>query len=264
MPLNPVERPVAIVTGAFRGIGRACALGLAGAGFNLLLNDLDSAENALAEEPLQAELATTGAESHLVMGDVGSLEFHANIVDAAVARWGRIDCLVNNAGVPAQSTGDILDVQSDSFDECIRVNTRAVFFLSQAVARYMVAGGRQTSAHRCIINITSSNAKAASFDRSEYCVSKSATSMTTKLFALRLASSGIGVYEIRPGLIETGMTRPRKAHYDKLISEHLVPAERWGQPADVASTVVCMAEGRLAYTVGQAVAVDGGMVMPRY
>lgn len=264
MSLRQCDRPVAIVTGAFRGIGYACALGLAKAGFNLLLNDRDGDENRELVPRITSQLADLGADSLPIFADVAKLEIHAAMLDAAIARWGRVDCLVNNAGVPAHRRGDLLEVEPESFDECISVNTRAVFFLSQAVARHMLAQSGQAGTHRSIINITSSNVKAASITRSEYCVSKAASSMTTKLFALRLASAGIGVYEVRPGIIDTDLTRPAKAIYDKMISDHRVPAERWGYPLDVASTVVCMAEGRLVYTVGQAIAVDGGLVMPRF
>jgi len=264
MSRNLSDRPVAIVTGSFRGIGRACALGLGKAGFNLLLNDRDREENRQLASQLITELASNGAECLPIYGDVAELEFHQTMVAAAIDRWGRIDCLVNNAGVPAHHRGDILEVTPESFDECIAVNARAVFFLSQAVARHMLAQESGNGAHRSIINITSSNAKAVSISRSEYCVSKAASSMTTKLFALRLAAAGVGVYEVRPGIIETDLTRPAKAIYDKMIGDHSVPAERWGQPSDVASTVVCLAEGRLAYTVGQAIAVDGGLVMPKF
>ena len=264
MSLQPCARPVAMVTGSLRGIGRACALGLANAGFNLLLNDRDGDENHELARRMANELENVGADCLQVLGDVANLELHQAMVDAAMARWGRIDCLVNNAGVPAHRRGDLLDVTPESFDACVRVNTRAVFFLSQAVARQMLLQGSGNGTHRSIINITSSNAKAVSITRSEYCVSKAASSMTTKLFAVRLASAGIGVYEIRPGIIETDMTRLFKAHYDRVISEHLVPAERWGYPTDVASAVVCMAEGRLPYTVGQSITVDGGFIMPRF
>jgi NAD(P)-dependent dehydrogenase (short-subunit alcohol dehydrogenase family) len=257
-------RPVALVTGSYRGIGRACALGLAKAGFNLLVNDLDREQNREAGPGLAAELADLGADSLPVLGDIGNLELHAGLLAAAMDRWGRLDCLVNNAGVPARSRGDLLDVQPDSFDECIRVNTRAVFFLCQAVARLMLKQEAPQGTHRSIINITSSNARSVAITRGEYCVSKAASSMTTKLFALRLAPAGIGVYEVLPGIIETEMTRPVKAQYDQQIANHLIPMERWGYPSDVASTVVCMAEGRLVYTVGQAIAVDGGLIMPHY
>jgi NAD(P)-dependent dehydrogenase (short-subunit alcohol dehydrogenase family) len=239
-------------------------LGLAKAGFNLLLNDLDSGKNRELTPGITKELADLGADSLPILGDVAELALHAGMLDAAIERWGRVDCLVNNAGVPPRQRGDLLDVQPESFDNCVRVNTRAVFFLSQAVARHMLAQGDWKGGHRSIVNITSSNAKAVSISRGEYCISKAASSMTTKLFAVRLAAAGIGVYEVRPGIIATDMTQPAKAHYDKIIGEHAVPADRWGYPADVASTVVCMAEGRLAYTVGQCVTVDGGFIMPRF
>jgi NAD(P)-dependent dehydrogenase (short-subunit alcohol dehydrogenase family) len=264
MSLNLSGRPVAIVTGAPRRIGHACAIGLAKAGFNLLLNDRDGDESQQLASRITTELAALGADSLPIFADVAALEAHSAMLDAAISRWGRIDCLVNNAGVPAHQRGDLLDVKPESFDECISVSTRAVFFLSQAVARHMLAQSGQAGTHRSIINITSSNVKAVSITRSEYCVSKAASSMTTKLFALRLASAGIGVYEVRPGIIETDLTRPAKAIYDKMIDDHRIPADRWGYPADVASTVVCMAEERLVYTVGQSIAVDGGLVMPRY
>jgi NAD(P)-dependent dehydrogenase (short-subunit alcohol dehydrogenase family) len=253
-----------MVTGSLRGIGRACAFALAKAGFNLLLNDRDGDVDHELALRMTRELADKGADCLQVLGDVAQLELHQAMVDAAMARWGRIDCLVNNAGIPAQQRGDLLDVTPESFDACVRVNTRAVFFLSQAVARQMLLQGSGNGTHRSIINVTSSNAKAVSITRGEYCVSKAASTMTTRLFAVRLASAGIGVYEVRPGIIETDMTRPAKAHYDKVIGEHLVPAERWGYPADVASAVVCMAEGRLPYTVGQSITVDGGFMMPRF
>jgi NAD(P)-dependent dehydrogenase (short-subunit alcohol dehydrogenase family) len=258
------ERPVALVTGALRGIGRACACGLARAGFNLVLNDLESEENARSATECTEEIGRLGAECVLALGDVADLGNHAMLLGAALRKWGRLDCLVNNAGISARVRGDLLDATPDSFDKCMAVNTRAVFFLSQIAARHMIAVAQPGAMHRSIINITSSNAKAVSITRGEYCVSKAASSMTTKLFALRLAQYGIGVYEVRPGIIDTEMTRPAKAHYDALIRDHGVPAERWGQPDDVASTVVCMAEGRLRYTVGQAVTVDGGFIMPRF
>lgn len=247
-------KPVAIVTGAARGIGRSCAAALADAGFELVLNDLafDSGMPEAAE---------------CLAADVADLSTHERLVDAAMRRWGRVDCLVNNAGVSVMNRGDLLDVTPESFDRCVAVNTRAVFFLSQTVARRMLAHGAASGGHRSIINVTSSNAIAASVNRGEYCVSKTASSMTTKLFGLRLAEAGIGVYEIRPGLIETEMTRPSKAMYDARIAsaEHpLVPAKRWGQPEDVASVVRLLAEGRMPYAVGQAIAVDGGMTVLHY
>ncbi len=258
------RKPVALVTGAMRGIGRACAIALARSGFDLALNDLDNEETSRLAGELAVETAAADAESIFVPGDVSKLENHTAMVRRVLERWGRLDCLVNNAGIPAQKRGDLLDVTAESFDRCIEVNTRAVFFLCQAVARYMVSVQASSAVHRSIINITSSNARAVSIARGEYCVSKAASSMTTRLFAVRLAAHGIGVYEVRPGIIATGMTKPAKSQYDAMIGAHLVPAERWGYPEDVASTVVCIAQGRLRYTVGQAVTVDGGLTMPRF
>jgi 3-oxoacyl-[acyl-carrier protein] reductase len=263
MPATTSTRPVAIVTGALRGIGRSCAVALSESGFNVLLNDRTLGDDRELWQQLSDEIGKSGTDSIPFGADVADLAQHKNMIEAAVARWGRLDCLVNNAGVGVSQRGDLLDVTSESFDRCINVNTKAVFFLSQAVARHMVAQGEIGGQHRSIINITSSNAVAASISRGEYCVSKCATSMTTKLFGVRLAAEGVGVYEVRPGIIDTDMTRPIKEHYDALIREG-VPARRWGFPGDVAATVRCMAEGRLTYTVGQAITVDGGLTVPRF
>lgn len=258
------KKPVALVTGSLRGIGRACALALVRAGFRVALNDRDLAENEGPAASLTAEIAALGGESVTALGDIGDLAEHERLVADALTLGGRIDCLVNNAGVAPKRRGDLLDVQPDSFDESFQINTRGLFFLTQRVARHMLEQADPVAAHRSIINITSSNAVALSILRGEYCASKAAASMITRLFGVRLADTGIGVYEVRPGIIETDMTRPAKAKYDALIKEHLVPAERWGQPDDVASTVVCLAEGRLRYTVGQAISVDGGLILPRF
>jgi 3-oxoacyl-[acyl-carrier protein] reductase len=260
---SAANRPTAIVTGALRGIGRECALALAKSGFNILLNDLPAPDAALVSQKLVAEIETAGAKGAFFGSDVADLDQHTSLIDAASSRWGRIDCLVNNAGAGVAKRGDLLEVTSESFDHCIRVNTKAVFFLSQAVARHMLKQGEIAGQHRSIINITSSNAVAVSISRGEYCVSKCASSMTTRLFAVRLAAEGIGVYEVRPGIIDTDMTRPVKEKYDALIADTL-PAQRWGFPADVAATVCSVAKGRLTYTVGQAITVDGGLTIPRF
>jgi 3-oxoacyl-[acyl-carrier protein] reductase len=257
------SRPTALVTGALRGIGRECAIALSKSGFNVLLNDLPIADNALLSQRLVVEIGDSGAESMFFGCDVADLAQHTKLVETAAAAWGRIDCVVNNAGVGVAQRGDLLEVTSESFDRCIRVNTKAVFFLCQVVARHMLKQGEIGGQHRSIINVTSSNAVAVSISRGEYCVSKSASSMTTRLFGVRLAAEGIGVYEVRPGIIETDMTRPVKDKYDALIADS-VPAQRWGFPADVAATVRSMAEGHLTYTVGQAVTVDGGLTIPRF
>jgi NAD(P)-dependent dehydrogenase (short-subunit alcohol dehydrogenase family) len=167
-----------------------------------------------------------------------------------VEHFGRLDTLVNNAGVGVMQRGDLLEVTPESYDRCQAVNTRAVFFLCQVMARHLLQQGEQDGWHRSIINITSSNAVAVSIARGSTVSRRPARGMVTRLFALRLAEAGVGVYEVRPGVIETAMTRPAKEKYDRMIAEEgLVPVGRWGQPADVAATVVAMAEGRLPYTV---------------
>jgi NAD(P)-dependent dehydrogenase (short-subunit alcohol dehydrogenase family) len=257
-------RPVALVTGAARGIGRECAISLAKSGFHVLLNDRDEHESRELMNALVSEIQALGSDSTIVAADVSVFETHAAMIRKALEKWGRVDCLVNNAGVGVMRRGDLLEVTPESFDRCILVNTRSVFFLSQAVARHLAAQGEIGGQHRSIINVTSSNAVAVSVSRGEYCISKCASSMTTRLFAVRLAETGIGVYEVRPGIIETEMTLPAKERYDSLIAEGLVPARRWGYAADVAATVTAMAAGRLPYTVGQAITVDGGLTIPRF
>ncbi|WP_102867223.1 3-ketoacyl-ACP reductase [Pseudovibrio exalbescens] len=258
------DRPVALITGAARGIGKGCALALAKTGYNVLLNDLDGAEDVALLEKAAEEVRAFGVEAHIFPADVGDLDKHCSLVAAAIDTWGRLDVLMNNAGVSVKSRGDLLDVEVDSYDRNLAVNTRAVFFLTQRAAKYMVTQGQIGDQHRAIINVTSCNVVAFALNRGEYCVSKAASSMTTKLFSLRLAEEGIGVYEIQPGIIETEMTRPSKAKYDKLISEGLVPMKRWGQPEDIARYVVSMAEGQMPYSVGQAVLIDGGLTMPAF
>ncbi len=259
MDKSSMVRPVAIVTGAARGIGKGCALAYAKAGFNVLINDRTGAEDTALLEKLSGELKALGADTVIFQADVSDLSKHQPMLEAALGRWGRIDSLLNNAGVTVLKRADMLEATPESFDHCININTRAVFFLSQRVANHMLKQGELDGQHRSIIVITSSNVKVLSLPRAEYNISKAASSMVVQLLGLRLANDGIGVYEVRPGIIESEMTRPVKPKYDKYIEEGGVPNQRWGTPADVASTVVTMAEGRLIYTVGQSVTVDGGL-----
>ncbi|MTI15990.1 3-ketoacyl-ACP reductase [Rhodobacteraceae bacterium RKSG542] len=257
-------RPVALVTGAARGIGKGSALALAEAGYNVVINDREGAEDIALLEKLKGELEAFGVEVEIHACDVGDLDRHEALFAAATGRWGRLDVLMNNAGVSVFNRGDLLDVQVDSYDYNLGVNTRAVFFMTQRAAKIMLAQGQIGDQHRAIINVTSCNVVAHALNRGEYCVSKAASSTTTKLFSLRLADEGVGVYEIQPGIIETEMTRPSKAKYDKLIGDGLVPMRRWGQPADIANYVVNIAEGKMSYSVGQAFIIDGGLTMPAF
>jgi NAD(P)-dependent dehydrogenase (short-subunit alcohol dehydrogenase family) len=172
----------------------------------------------------------------------------------------RLDCLVNNAGVGVLSRGDLLEVSVESYDRCLAINLRGSFFLTQEVARRMLTVPPPAGApHRSIITITSVNAEIASTDRGEYCISKAGASMLTRLFALRLAADGIGVYEVRPGVIRTPMTAPVAGRYEQRIRDGLSPIARWGEPEDVGRAVATLACGRLPFSVGQVVYVDGGL-----
>jgi NAD(P)-dependent dehydrogenase (short-subunit alcohol dehydrogenase family) len=256
------DRPVALVTGGRRGIGRAVALALAEAGFDLVIVDLESDQDA---ETSLAGIAERGGQGAFLAADVADLAAQPKLVDAAFDVFGRIDCLVNNAGVSVLSRGDLLDVSVESYDRCLSINLRGPFFLTQKVARRMLAlppaGGAPP---RSIITVTSVNAEIASISRGEYCISKAGASMLTRLFALRLAAEGIGVYEVRPGIIRTAMTAPVADRYEREIAGGLSPIARWGEPAEVGRAVATLATGGLPFSAGQVVYVDGGLNLPAF
>jgi NAD(P)-dependent dehydrogenase (short-subunit alcohol dehydrogenase family) len=253
--------PIALVTGARRGIGKAIALGLAQAGFDVAINDLEpSAELDAAV----AEATALGVRAMSVTGNIAALEDQTTMLDAAEQALGPLTTLINNAGVSVMNRGDLLDVSEASYDRCQSVNTRGTFFLTQAFARRLLARERSASLHHSIVTVTSANAIGVSVNRGEYCVSKAAASMVSKLFAARLANDGIGVYEIQPGFIATDMTAPSKARYDKLIADGLTVIRRWGTPEEVARIAVTLATGGLPYTSGQAIAADAGLLTVRY
>ncbi len=254
-------RPVALITGARRGIGKAIALGLARAGFDVAINDVGpSAELDAAV----AEARAAGAGAAAIAGDIAETGGHSAILDEAERALGPLTTLINNAGVSVASRGDLLEVSEASYDRCQSVNTRGLFFLTQAFARRLLARERGLDLHHSIVTITSANAIGVSINRGEYCVSKAAASMVSKLFAARLSNDGIGVYEIQPGFIETDMTAPSKARYDKLIADGLTVIKRFGTPDEVARIAVTLATGGLPYTSGQAIAADAGLLTVRY
>ena len=253
-------KPVALVTGAGRGIGRGIALALATAGFDLAL--LDLARDAEAEATL-AGVAAAGSAATFVAADIADLEAQRSAIDAAWTATGGIDCLVNNAGVSVAHRGDMLDVSPESFDRVLGINLRGTFFLTQAVARRMVAAGARGHP-RSIVTISSSNAEIASPERAEYCIAKAGLAMLTRLLAVRLAGEGIMAYDIRPGLIRTDMTRASQQKYDRLLAEGFTPIARWGEPDDVARAVTMLARGDLPFVTGEAIHVDGGLHIHRY
>ena len=250
---------VALVTGARRGIGKAIALTLAHDGFDIAVNDVAASAEI---DAVVAEIRLMGRKAIAVIGDISKTETHHAMLDEAES-IGSLSTLVNNAGVSVLNRGDLLDVSLESYNRCMEINVRGTFFLSQAFSKRLLAR-IDSFKTRSIINISSCNATAVSILRGEYCVSKAAVSMTSKLFAARLSNEGIGVYEIQPGFIETDMTAPAKAKYDKLIDEGLTVIKRFGQPSDVARVASTMAQGLIPYTVGQAIQVDGGLMMVRY
>jgi 3-oxoacyl-[acyl-carrier protein] reductase len=252
--------PAALVTGAGRGIGKAIALALASSGFHVAVNDRADGEEL---RRTLDEIRALGVKAAPAIGDVAAIERHAEMLDAAEEAVGPLTCLVNNAGVSVMSRGDLLDATPESYDRCQAVNARAVFFLTQAFARRLIGRPRDPDLHHSVIVISSANAVAASIARGEYCVSKAAASMAAKLFAVRLGAEDIGVYEIRPGLIETDMTVTVQDTYRRRIREGLTVAQRMGVPADIASVALAMATGRLAFCTGQAVEADGGLLIPR-
>jgi NAD(P)-dependent dehydrogenase (short-subunit alcohol dehydrogenase family) len=256
------HRPAALITGGRRGIGQGIAFALAAAGFDVVINDLE--RDADAEATL-AGIGERGATASFVAADVADLAAHPRLVDAAFAASGRLDCLVNNAGVSVLSRGDLLDVTPESYDRCQSINLRGPFFLTQRIARRMLeqappAGGPP----RSIISITSVNAEIASINRGEYCISKAGASMLTRLFALRLAPHGIGVFEVRPGIIRTPMTAPVAERYERAIADGITPIARWGEPADVGRAVAAATTGQLPFSVGQVIYVDGGLNLPSF
>jgi NAD(P)-dependent dehydrogenase (short-subunit alcohol dehydrogenase family) len=258
MANEDVARPVALVTGGSRGIGRAIAttLGREG-GFGVAVNFV---RNQAAAQEVVREINAAGGKAIAVRGDVASADDRRAIVEQTVMALGPIDLLVNNAGVAPDVRADILDASEQSFDRLISTNLKGPYFLTQLVARRMI--DQQTRGK--IVNITSVSAYAASVNRGDYCLSKAALSMMTKLFAARLAEHGINVYEIRPGVIETDMTGPVKQKYDELIFRGgLTPIARWGTPDDVARAVLAIATGLLPFSTGDVINVDGGFHLRR-
>lgn len=253
---------VAIVTGASRGIGRGIALELAQAGYDLVLN---YARNAQAMEATLAECRVAGAPHACAVeacqADIGIAADRQRLINFTREHLGRLDLLVNNAGVAPEVRADLLEANEESLDRLLRINVKGPYFLTQAAARWMieqVKNAPEDAARPKIVTITSISAYTASVNRGDYCISKAALAMITPLFAARLAEYGIGVYEIRPGIIATDMTAGVKGKYDNLIDQGLTPIKRWGTPEDVAKAVRAIATDLLPFSTGEVINVDGG------
>ena len=254
-------RPVALVTGAYRGIGRAIATALAAKGFDLALVDRAAWDEAAWR--LCAELAgASGGRALYLEGDIADLAAHGALVERCVAALGGIDCLVNNAGMGSVRRGDLLDLAPEHFDRVLGVNLRGTVFLTQTVARWML-DHPAPARPRTIVHVTSVSAALASPERLDYCISKAGLAMWSQGLALRLAPEGIAVFDVRPGIIRTDMTAAVAGAYEARIRDSLVPARRWGEAEDVARAVAALASGDLAFATGSVVAVDGGLGIPR-
>jgi NAD(P)-dependent dehydrogenase (short-subunit alcohol dehydrogenase family) len=240
------DRPVAIVTGASRGIGSSIAARLEAVGF-IAVRTADTWD-AAADNHYTADIADLGA--------------HEPLVAQIVGRFGRIDCLVNNAGIGSPVRGDFINLRPQDFDRVLAVNLRGTIFFTQAVVRAMLAAGNPGPA-RTVIFITSASATAASPERLDYCVSKAGLAMFAKGLALRLAEQGIAVFEVRPGIIRTQMTSAVASKYDKLIADGAVPERRWGEPEDIASIVASLAGNALPFSTGSVIEAGGGLAIPK-
>lgn len=248
-------RPVALVTGGSRGIGAGIAIELARCGFDVAITSVDSGDEAVAA--IEAE----GARALALHSDLADVAAHAGVLEQVIAWGGAIACLVNNAGIGSPSRGDLLDVKTDAYDKVLDTNLRGTFFFTQAVGRHMAES--ETVTPRSIVTVSSVSVEMASIERGEYCLSKAGLGMLTKLFALRLAPLGIGVFEVRPGVIRTAMTEGVSDRYDRLIADGLVPMRRWGLPQDIAQVIASLASGRLAFATGSVINVDGALSIPR-
>jgi NAD(P)-dependent dehydrogenase (short-subunit alcohol dehydrogenase family) len=238
------EKPVAIVTGASRGIGRGIALELAST--HQVVATYRGRRDAA--ESLQAQ---TGAD--IFQCDISASADRAALIDFARNRFGRLDLLVNNAGMAPRVRRDILEATEESFDEVLSTNLKGPYFLTQLAARWMAEQGAGR-----IVFVTSISAYTASVNRGEYCISKAGLSMAVALWAARLAGSGVRVFEIRPGIIRTDMIAAVEKLYEERIAAGLLPQRRMGEPRDIALAVRAIADGLLDYSTGQVLNVDGG------
>ena len=259
--------PAAVVTGAGQGIGRGIVLALAREGYDVAGIDVvyepGNTRKGLFE--VKARVEELGRKFLAVRGDVARLEDHGRVLDEAESAFGGFDVLVNNAGVAPAERVDVLETSAESYDRVFGVNARGPFFLTQKAAPRLAARRRASPGGPTpsIVFITSISAVVTSTSRAEYCVSKAALSMTAALFADALASKGVNVYEVRPGIVATDMTAAVKDKYDRLIAGGLVPQGRWGRPEDVGRAVAALARGDFGYSTGAVIEVSGGMDIRR-
>ncbi len=258
--------PVVLVTGASRGLGRGIALRMAQEGYSVAVNYARNGE-AAAEAVSQCLAARRKQDQKIaaIRGDISDAEQRSALVAGTLRQFGRLDALVNNAGIAPKVRADITEAGEESFDELIRTNLKGPYFLTQRVVNYwlkekpkgLLPGGFK------IVFVTSISANTASINRGDYCISKAGLSMAAKLWAVRLAAEGIQVVELRPGIMATDMTSAVKEKYDRLIGEGLVPEGRWGTPEDVGAAAAAVIRGNLPFAAGSVIDVDGGFHLRR-
>ncbi len=254
-------QPVALVTGASRGIGRAIATRLARDGFAVTVN---YHSNRQAADEVVHEIEQAGGKAIAIKADVALAADRQRLIDETLSCFGRLDCLVNNAGITSVGRKDLLEATEESWDTVFATNLKGPFFLAQLAARQMIPLIESKKIPRgTIINVSSISAYAVSTNRADYCMAKAAMQMMTWLLADRLAEQQINVYEICPGVIASDMTAPVKEKYDALIAEGLSPIRRWGQPDDVAAAASMLASGQLPFTTGERINIDGGFHIRR-
>jgi len=254
-------KKVALVTGAARGIGFGIAKCLAADGCDIAVCDIHEPDTV---EPALNALREAGADALYCRADVTSPDARARMLREIKEQFGHLNVLVNNAGVAPKVRADITEATEESFEWVMKINLQGPYFLTQAVANWLIAQQKADPGFEgCIVNVSSVSATVASPSRGEYCLSKAGVSMATKLWAVRLGEFGIPVYEVRPGIIQTDMTAGVKEKYDKLIGEGLLVQSRWGQPQDIGKAVAMMVRGDIAYSTGQVVMVDGGFTLQR-
>jgi 3-oxoacyl-[acyl-carrier protein] reductase len=252
------SKPVAVITGASRGIGRSIAIAMASEGFDIvaIARTIDSE----GMETLAPEVEKKGAEFFPIGIDISRTDCHSEAIKNILERYGRIDFLVNNAGIASLHRKDILEMSEESYDMVTGINLKGPVFFAQKVVREMIWMKQQITDYKpVVIFITSISAALSSKHKGEYCISKAGLSMASTIFANRLSKEGILVYELRPGIIRTDMTISVKDKYDKLIAEGGVPQNRWGIPEDVAKAVCSIARGDWSFSSGMIFEINGGM-----
>lgn len=253
-------KPVALVTGGSRGIGLGIAKKLSENGYDVAINGVRGADRV---QDVLEELRSTG-EAIYCQGDISSASDRESIINQIRQQFGRLNVLVNNAGVAPKERKDPLKATEESFDRVMRINLRGPYFLTQAAARWMVEQKKNDDSFTgSVINVGSISATFVSPERGEYCISKAGLAMHSKIWAVRLAEFAIPVFEVRPGIVKTDMTSVVEDKYDRLIADGLTVQRRWGYPEDVGKTVLTLVQDNFPYSTGQVVMVDGGLSIQR-